>query len=492
MLLRLLLASVVTSVALPAFSTPQLRNGTDMWFKPAESGWGLNIFHQGDTIFACLFVYGPDGQPKWYVGSSLTGDRDGPYSGALYEATGPFFGGPFDPSSVVRRQVGTMTIDIGDDAAMMSYTVDGASVVKQIVPFTFRRIPVAGIYRGFELQPATGQNAEVAKNQDFIIAESGDTVTIDVGSDSQPACTLAGARSQGGQVITLTGSDRCGGRFGPWSMRIDPTPHGFTGTFIGDGITPPLGRVAASLRAEPRMDGTGWRNDIWFPPNESGWGLNVVEQGDTIFATIFIYDAQGRSHWFVASQLTQSGSAYSGPLFEETGPPFSGPFDPSKVRSRQVGTMTFDVRDAGTATLAYTVDGVTVNKTVRRFAFRKNDASGRYVGHLQATPADPGGTSDDPVDITINDSDTGFSMQTVGLAAPSCSYSAPPAQQLGEQRFVSGTFSCNSGRTGTFDMQDIFVTAEGFTSRIFHHNTAAPQGEGITIGHMEGARRDVN
>jgi hypothetical protein len=492
MLLRLLLAAVITSVALPALSTPQHRNGTDMWFNPAESGWGLNIFHQGDTLFACLFVYGPDGQPKWYVGSSLTGGRDGPYSGALYEATGPGFAAPFDPNAVVRRQVGTMTVDLGDDAGMVSYTVDGTSVVKQIVPFTFRRIPVAGIYRGFELQPATGSTPEIRKNQDFIIAESGDTVTIDVGSDSQPACTLAGARSQGGQVIVMTGTDRCGGRFGSWSMRIDPTPHGFAGSFIGDGIMSGLGRVAASLRAAPRMDGTGWRNDIWFPPNESGWGLNVVEQGDTIFATLFVYDAQDRSHWFVASNLTQSGSAYSGPLFEQTGPPFSGPFDRSKVTQRQVGTMTFDVRDANTAALTYTVDGVTVNKTVNRFAFRKNDVTGHYVGHLQGTVEDPGGTSDDPVEITIDDSATGFSMQTIGLAAPSCTYSAPPAQQFGEQRFVSGTFTCNSGRTGTFDMLDIYVTFDGFTSRILHHNTAAPQGAGITIGHMEGARREAN
>ncbi|HET9576386.1 MAG TPA: hypothetical protein VFP44_01085, partial [Usitatibacter sp.] len=130
--------------------------------------------------------------------------------------------------------------------------------------------------------------------------------------------------------------------------------------------------------------------------------------------------------------------------------------------------------------------------TVSRFAFRKNDVSGRYVGHLQATAEDPGGTSDDPVEITIDDNANGFTMQTVGLSAPSCTYSAPPAQQLGAQRFVSGTFSCNSGRTGTFEMQDVLVTFDGFTSRILHHNATAPQGAGITIGHMEGARRDAN
>src|SRR5512140_1408456 len=118
-----LAAALILLASIPALATPQLRNGTDMWFDPAESGWGLNIFHQGDTIFACLFVFGPDGQPRWYVASSLAGGSDGPYSGALYEGTGPWFGGPFDPDAVTRRQVGTMTIAMGDATGTVAYTV---------------------------------------------------------------------------------------------------------------------------------------------------------------------------------------------------------------------------------------------------------------------------------------------------------------------------------------------------------------------------------
>jgi hypothetical protein len=78
-----------------AFATYQRRNATDLWIDPAESGWGLNIFHQGDTLFASLFVYGADGQPKWYTGSALTAARR--VHGGLVEASGPWFGGAFDP-----------------------------------------------------------------------------------------------------------------------------------------------------------------------------------------------------------------------------------------------------------------------------------------------------------------------------------------------------------------------------------------------------------
>src|SRR5437588_159685 len=79
-------AAAILAVALGAHATPQRFNGTELWLNPAESGWGLYIDHQGDTLFATLFVYGPDGKPRWYSASGLTGD--GTYSGALFESTG--------------------------------------------------------------------------------------------------------------------------------------------------------------------------------------------------------------------------------------------------------------------------------------------------------------------------------------------------------------------------------------------------------------------
>ena len=31
---------------------------TDLWWNPAESGWGMNVIQQGDTSFVTMFVYG--------------------------------------------------------------------------------------------------------------------------------------------------------------------------------------------------------------------------------------------------------------------------------------------------------------------------------------------------------------------------------------------------------------------------------------------------
>ena len=69
----------------------------DLWYNaPAESqsGWGVNIAHQGNILFVSLFVYGSDGTPRWYVASDVvpTGAVN-TFSGALFNIpTGTFFG----------------------------------------------------------------------------------------------------------------------------------------------------------------------------------------------------------------------------------------------------------------------------------------------------------------------------------------------------------------------------------------------------------------
>jgi hypothetical protein len=40
--------------------------------------------------------------------------------------------------------------------------------------------------------------------------------------------------------------------------------------------------------------------------------MNFIEQGDTAFATLFLYDAQRRPRWFSASHLTAVGTQGAG------------------------------------------------------------------------------------------------------------------------------------------------------------------------------------
>jgi hypothetical protein len=275
-------------------------------------------------------------------------------------------------------------------------------------------------------------------------------------------------------------------------MKVDPTSEGFTGSFSGDGINSFWGRIGAAQRGRTLTRGNGWPDDMWFKANESGWGLNVIEQGDpvtfSIFATLFVYDLQGRPRWYVASNaerhdLAGDQTTYLGTLFEMTGPYFgAASFDPAAVTRRPVGTLSLTTDASGGARLGYSVDGLQVVKLVDRFAFRKNSFTGTYFGHQVADPSDPHPASVESMVVVIDDNGPDFVMHT-SAASGTCDYTAS-ASQNGDLRIMSGTFTCSNGRSGPFTMSDATVSFHGFTAHF--------QGNGIVSGHMEGVRREAN
>ena len=95
-------------------------NYQDLWWaSPAgsESGWGVNLNHQGNTIFATWFTYDVDGAPLWLVATApATGGNT--FAGDLYSTTGPAFGAiPFVAASVDATKVGTATFSFTDGNA---------------------------------------------------------------------------------------------------------------------------------------------------------------------------------------------------------------------------------------------------------------------------------------------------------------------------------------------------------------------------------------
>jgi hypothetical protein len=111
----------------------------------------------------------------------------------------------------------------------------------------------------------------------------------------------------------------------------------------------------------------------WNSPDfsESGWGVNLTHQADTLFATWFTYDTDGSGMWLVMSNGAKTGdAAYTGTLYRTTGPAFNAtPWLSSGVSVTPVGTATFTFSDANTGTFAYTVNGVTQSKPIIREVF---------------------------------------------------------------------------------------------------------------------------
>lgn len=76
----------------------------------AESGWDVNLTHQGNDIFATRFTYDTDGAPL-RLSTTAARQPNGTYSGPLYRTTGPAFDSvPFNPSAVTRSLVGRATL----------------------------------------------------------------------------------------------------------------------------------------------------------------------------------------------------------------------------------------------------------------------------------------------------------------------------------------------------------------------------------------------
>ena len=266
------------AVAAAARATPPNYSGL-FWASPpgSESGWGLNVAHQGDVIFATWFTYDVNGKAWWL---SMTGTKvaDGTYSGTLNQTHGPAFSAvPFDPRSITIGAVGSALLTFTDvDNATFFYSVNGIAQTKAITRQVFGPVP---------------------------------------------ACV--------------------------W------------------GALPDLAQATN-------------HEDLWWAAPagvESGWGINLTQEGSVIFATWFTYAADGTPLWLSATAPSVGPGTFAGPINSTTGPPFSSvPFDPARVTNTTVGglTLTFASGNAGTFAYTVTLDGKTVTQTkaITRQIFR--------------------------------------------------------------------------------------------------------------------------
>jgi hypothetical protein len=282
--------------ALALFTTAaQAVNYSDIWWNPAESGWGITIADHDSQLFAVWFTYGPDGRPTWYVvpGGTFAADKSH-FQGDVYATTGPpFSSAPFDPSRVTTRKVGTAAID-------------------------------------------------------FTSASAG-TFTYDV----------AGVRK---------------------SKVIQRQPFGDGATDWGNDVT-----------------------DIWWNPDESGWGLTLAQHGNNVFGVWFTYDTDGQPLWVVLPGVTFNGAdAFTGTLYTTTGPYFGAePFDPARVVPSAQGSATINVTREGrldiqctgaqNAAFKWTFRGVSASPPICQQAFGElPGVPGPAVALPTTVPTPPG------------------------------------------------------------------------------------------------------
>jgi hypothetical protein len=238
--------------------------------------------------------------------------------------------------------------------------------------------------------------------------------------------------------------------------------------------------LAASLLAQATTSLTDF-SDLWYnapAESEAGWGVNVAQQGDILFATLFVYGADRKPHWYVASNVGATGaSTFAGPLFDIAsgtwfGAPWAGITPPQAV-----GDIAFAFDSSSHGTLTYTVNGVQVTKGIVRQSWRSDVLSGLYVGAVSGfgQACGPTGRVRIPGALNVTHAPPAITMTLDFAVSPSqtgrCTYHGTYAQVGSLGRIDAGSYSCDvngvvNAVVGNFTVDEIRATRSGFNGRI--------------------------
>jgi lysyl endopeptidase len=172
--------------------------------------------------------------------------------------------------------------------------------------------------------------------------------------------------SSGSGLFTYDGSQYLlrGGLWG--GSALCSNPNGLDNYSRFDLVYPALAAYLSPTSA-PATDYT----DLWWNPNESGWGLNLIQHpNQVIFAIWYTYDADGNQTWFNMSSGTwTNASTYTGTIYVTSGPSPTGAFDPSRVGRNAVGTGTLRFSDANNGVWSFTINGISGSKSITRIPY---------------------------------------------------------------------------------------------------------------------------
>ncbi len=217
-------------------------------------------------------------------------------------------------------------------------------------------------------------------------------------------------------------------------------------------------------------------SDLWWTPAESGWGLNIAQQADTMFITFYVFGPNNQPIWYTAllnyqGVQTDGSAMFNGDVFQSSGPYFGGPFNTAFVTTDRAGTAIFQASTPTTGTLTYRIGNVFVEKQIERFTLRTDTLAGSYIGGL----SDITSNCQVPTNNGFRSEDSGiFTVAQVGNAvtmhSPSCTYSGN-FHQDGQTGRVDGNYTCTSGALGTISFFDLRAEVGGVMGRYTGHGS---------------------
>jgi hypothetical protein len=217
---------------------------TDIWYNPAENGWGVNVVQSDVSLFLTFFIYGADGKPTWFTGQQVTQDASGNFNGPLYATTGTYYMLPWAGASVAL--VGTVSFQpLGPYTAKLIYTVTGIGTVTKVIQRqTLTTITVGGVYIGGQsgTYSSCSNGAMNGPYTDFFSLQVTQLVdgTVTFAFIYQAFnCTFSGTLVQQGQLYSVPGASyQCAGdpSFLANLTEVKATAQGIEGRFSAPSV----------------------------------------------------------------------------------------------------------------------------------------------------------------------------------------------------------------------------------------------------------------
>jgi hypothetical protein len=209
-------------------------------------------------------------------------------------------------------------------------------------------------------------------------------------------------------------------------------------------------------------------SDLWWNADEPGWGANVIQQGDTLFVTLFIYDSQHNPTWLVAPATAYQGqSTFSGPLYQTKGSWYVETFNPAASASTALGALTFQATGVSSAVLTYNVGGFVITKKLVRLTWRSDGLAGLYLGAREGTWNGCGDALNGKVDsfasIGISQQGDDIQIRDAGNRY-TCSYTGKIGQ-TGRFAVIEGMGVCDDHVNRFLQATEVQVSQIGFSMR---------------------------
>jgi hypothetical protein len=232
------------------------------------------------------------------------------------------------------------------------------------------------------------------------------------------------------------------------------------------------------------------QSDLYYIATEQGWGIQLVQRGSVIFATLFVYGPTGTPTWYVSTMNSTDGATWDGDLYATTGPYFATlPFNPANVAATKVGTMHWQPQTIAAGTLTYDVNGVIIVKNVTRQSLVLDDYSGTYLGAFHASAINCSNPTDNapPADIpfaTITVAQTGQSVTLTISAFGVMLTVTGTASQDGQFGSLAGTYS-GAGEIGNATLSQMNVQTNSLSAVFSLQSTNIGC---LTAGYLVGMR----